>query len=162
VQQGQVDEGVRWLEAGLSAWRAQQNLQFMPHRLSLYAEGLLAAGRRHDALAAITEALQLVEGNHEAVLEPVVRLTFADVLLAGDRKEQVRAEEQLGLALAQASGRGFPPLALRIACRLAQAIAERGEQAQAHALLASVFAKFSGGTATRDLTEAQVLLRALG
>ena len=122
----------------------------------------MAAGRSRDALVAITEALQLVDGNHEAVLEPVVRLTFANVLLAGDTKEQVRAEEQLALALAQASGRGFPPLALRIACRFAQAIAERGERAQAHELLASVVAKFSGGIPNRDLTEAQFLLRAFG
>ena len=158
VQRGEVEEGLRWLETGLSAWRTQRNLLVMPHRLSLYAEGLLAADRSSDALVAITEALQLVEVNHEAVLEPVVRLTFANVLLAGDREERVRAEAQLGVALAQALARRFPPLALRIASRLAQAIAERGEREQAHELLASIVAKFRGGTATRDLTEAQVLL----
>ena len=80
------------------------------------------------------------------------------MLLAGDREERVRAEAQLGVALAQALARRFPPLALRIASRLAQAIAERGEREQAHELLASIVAKFRGGTATRDLTEAQVLL----
>lgn len=161
VQLGQVEEGVRWLEVGLSAWRAQNNLQFMPHRLCLYAEGLLLAGRRSDAVEAITEALQLVERNHEAVLAPLVRLIYANILLVGGRSEQARAEEQLNLALRLASDQGFSLFALRIASRFAQALDERGERARAHELLASIVDRFGGGPATRDLTEAKAMLSAL-
>jgi predicted ATPase len=161
VQRGHLEEGVRLLEAGLSAWRAQQALQFMPHRLCLYAEGLLAVRRNRDALSAIMEALQLVKANHEAVLEPLVRLTFADILLAAGHTEQAHAEEQLSLALAQTSDRGFPLLALRIARRLSMTIAERGERARAYDLLVPVVEKFQGAAATRDGIEAKALLNSL-
>jgi len=159
VQRGEIDEGLRLLEAGLAAWRAQQHEILTPHWLCLYAEGLLAAGRSSEASAAVAEALALVERNDEKAFAPIVMLAQAEVLLVeGDASG---AECLLVKAVEVAARASCRSPALRAATRLALLRAERGERDQAYEILAPVVASMTPSTRTRDLDEADALLKAL-
>ena len=156
VQRGEIHEGVRALEAGLAAWRAQQHQLLLPHRLCLYAEGLLAAGRVADASAAVAEALALVERNDERTLAPIVLATQAEVLLAGCDASQ--AERVLARALDAAVRVRCRSPELRAGSRLAQLWAQRGERQRARELLAPIIGRMTPSTASRELANASALL----
>jgi len=159
VQRGEIDEGLRLLEAGLVAWRAQQHEMLTPHRLCLYAEGLLAAGRASEASAAVAEALALVERNDERTFAPIVMLAQAEVLLAGG--DTSGAERVLGSALEAAARARCRSPELRAATRLALLWAERGERDRASDLLAPVVGGITPMAQSRDIHDASALLEAL-
>ena len=159
VQRGEIDEGLRLLESGLAAWRAQQHEILTPHWLCLYAEGLLAAGRSSEASAAIAEALALVARNDEKAFGPIVMLAQAEVLLVGG--DASGAERLLVRAVEMAARASCRSPELRAATRLALLWAERGERDQAYKILAPVVARMPPSTRTRDLDEADALLKAL-
>ena len=159
VQRGEIDEGLCLLEGGLGAWREQHHQLLTPHRLCLYAEGLLAAGRVSEASAAVAEALALVGRNDERAFAPMVMLTQAEVLLAeGDARS---AERVLVSALEAAARARCRSPELRVATRLALLWGERGEREQAHELLAPVVGRMTQTARSRDLDDAGALLEAL-
>ena len=160
VQRAEIDEGLRLLEAGLAAWRAQSHKLLTPHRLCLYAEGLLAAGRASEASAAVAEALALVERNDERTFAPMIMLAQAEVLLA--RGDTSGAERVLASALEAAAHARCRSPELRVATRLALLWAERGERERASDLLAPVAGRMTPTAQSRDIHDASALLEALG
>ena len=160
VQRGEIDEGLHLLETGLAAWRAQQHELLTPHRLCLYAEGLLAAGRISEASATVAEALALVERNDERTFAPMVMLAQAEVLLAGG--DTSGAERVLASALQAAARARCRSPELRVATRIARLWAERGERDRASDLLAPIVGQMTRTAQSRDTHDARALLEALG
>ena len=71
------------------------------------------------------------------------------------------AETHLKEAFDLARAAGAKSLQLRAATRLARLMNERGQRADARALLDASYREFSEGFATADLLEAQALLRSI-
>ena len=92
-----------------------------------------------------------------ATLERVSPALDADAVVA----ELDRAETHFRRAVAGARGRGARLIELRAATSLAQLWIGQGRAAQAHALLAPIYAGFNEGFDTADLKEARALLTEL-
>lgn len=157
---GQVEEGVRDLEAGIEAWRRSGAKFNLPHRLGLLAEARAHASEHTAALEALDRALDLVERTGERWFEPHLHLTKGEILL---KAPATAAAEACFCTAIEAARRQEARLwELRAAVALACLWASRGERRQAHDLLAPIHGWFVEGFDTPDLREAKALLDALG
>ena len=127
------------------------------------ADGLLLAGETAEALALLQEAGALARDIGERWSDPELdRLSgIAWLRQSGGLAELDRAETHFRRAVAGARGRGARLIELRAATSLAQLWIGQGRAAQAHALLAPIYAGFNEGFDTADLKEARALLTEL-
>jgi uncharacterized membrane protein len=150
VEQGQTQEGIRQIEQGLQAWRATGAANSEPYFLMLLAEGYAKAGHTAEALTIVTKALTRMEQTAERCWEA----------------ELYRLKGELTLAEAQDSGLGAgsssPQTPLRASLSLARLWQSQGKSAEARELLEDIYSWFTEGFATKDLQDAEALLRELG
>jgi len=79
-------------------------------------------------------------------------------LLALQAADPATIEQTFGDALALARSQGAKLLQLRVAIRFGRWLHDRGRPAEAHHLLAPLYASFTEGFDTRDLRDAKALL----
>jgi predicted ATPase len=158
AMQGRHAEGLAHLHEGLVAYRATGALTGVPYDLALLAEACGQAGLVEEGLAALGEALTIVdhtgERNHEAELhrlEGELRL----------RHEEPVAEFCFRRALDIARRQGARSLELRAAMSLARVLAGRGRRDDARTTLDDVYRRFTEGFNTADLKDAGTLLTEL-
>ena len=160
AMQGRHTEGLAHLHEGLVAYRATGALTGVPYDLALLAEACGQAGLVEEGLAALGEALTIVdhtgERNHEAELHR----------LEGELR--LRHEEPVGeaefcfrRALDIARRQGARSLELRAAVSLARVLAGRGRRDDARTTLDDVYRRFAEGFNTADLKDAETLLKEL-
>jgi predicted ATPase len=161
AMQGQEAEGLTQLRQGLDAYRATGAAFQRPHFLSMLAEVYRSLGQPEAGLAALREALTLVETTGERYYEAELHRLQGELLLLHAAPEMVHAETCFQQSLAIARRQQAKSLELRAAMSLARLWQQQGKQAEAHELLAPVYGWFTEGFDTADLQEAKALLEAL-
>ena len=113
VKQGQAEEGLRRLRAGLDAGRATGSKVRGPQWLALLAEACLAAGRIEEGLSAVREALAEVEETTARYYEAELNRLEGELRLAAES----RAEASFRTAIEIAGDQGAKSFELRAARR---------------------------------------------
>ncbi len=156
-QLGESDEGLAEVSQGIAISQGTGAEIALSWFFGALAEGFLIAGGLDEALAAIEDAYAVVEKNDERFWEPELHRLRGETLLAqGAPCEDARA--CLTAALELAAARQLKSLELRSAVSLARFLQVQGETRQAQALLSGIYAGFSEGFGTHDLSAAQQIL----
>jgi DNA-binding SARP family transcriptional activator len=157
---GKVDQGIARMRAGSEAWAATGAVTGRTFQLMLLAESYLTAQRLDEATRVLDEALELTRAAGENAFTAEYERLRGEVARAGG--DGAEAIERFRRALNLAHQQGARAWELRAAVSLARALGERGQRAEARALLAPVYATFTEGFDTPDLRVARDLLTSLG
>jgi predicted ATPase len=159
--QGQGEEGMAHIRQGLAAFRATGAELYRPYMLALLAEAYGQAGQPEAGLAALAEALGLVDKTGERYWEVELHRLKGELLLAVSPAHYAEATTCFHHALDIARRQQAKSLELRAAMSLARLWQHQGKRAEAHELLVLIYGWFTEGFDTADLKEAKVLLEAL-
>jgi DNA-binding winged helix-turn-helix (wHTH) protein/predicted ATPase len=155
---GRHDEGVEQLREGLAAHGATGAAVDHPYFLGLLAEAEQAAGRVHDALAAVGEAMRSVGPNQSFFYEPELhRLLGVLTLEAQGRDGADAAVACLRRALDLARAQRARSFELRAAVSLSRALRERRAGSEALEVLVQTSSWFGEEVETPELREARAL-----
>jgi predicted ATPase len=161
IRKGQTAEGVALLQKGLAVWEAGGGGANSPYYKTVLAEGLAELGDLDRALDLIDEVVAQVErpGWEERwYYAETLRIKGWMLAVEGDVAAAERAYiASLGWARQQ-QARSWE---LRTATSYARLMRDQGCAREAHDLLASVYAWFTEGFATKDLKDAKALLQEL-
>ena len=154
------------LRQGLDAYRSTGTEVQRPHFLALLAEASGLLGQPEGGLAALDEALTLVEKTSERYYEAELHRQRGELLLLREAKsrpaqgsqDQHDAEVCFQHALDMARQQQAKSLELRAALSLARLWQRQGKRAEAYNLIAPVYGWFSEGFDTADLIDAKALL----
>jgi predicted ATPase len=162
AEQGQAEEGITQIRRGMATRQAFGAGIFHSYSLALLAEAYGKAGQAEEGLAALAEALAVVDKNGERFYEAeLYRLRGELLLQATVLAPQSEAEELFHTALAIARQQSAKSLELRAATSLARLWQQQGKQAEARQMLTEIYGWFTEGFDTKDLQEAKVLLEEL-
>src|SRR5262249_30678379 len=157
--EGRPDDGIATLREGLAEYFASGQRSGLGRPLGWLAEAQLAAGAVADARATVEDALAAVRD--EAIWVPeLLRLRGKIAAAAGAATATVEASYQEAIALAHSFGAKL--VELRATTSLGRWLQSCDRAAEAHALLAQLYATFTEGFDTLDLQEAKALLDELG
>jgi predicted ATPase len=154
------------IRQGLDMYRSTGAEYQRPHLLTLLAEASGLLGQPEGGLAALEEALTLVEQTGERYYEAELHRQRGELLLLREAKshptqsstDQCEAETCFQHALDVARQQQAKSLELRAAMSLSRLWQRQGKRAEAHALLADIYNWFTEGFDTADLQEAKTLL----
>jgi predicted ATPase len=161
AHQGQVKEGIEQMTQGLSAWRATGAEIGGSWRLALLAEAHGMMGQPEAGLAALAEALTVVDKTGVRSYESELYRLKGELLLQQSSDNQAEAETCFHHALDITRTQQAKSFELRAATSLARLWQQQGKRQEAYALLAPVYNWFTEGFDTTDLQEAKALLEAL-
>jgi predicted ATPase len=172
VEQGQGDAGIAQIHQGLTAAQAAEAGVFRTHQLTLLAEAYGAVGQPVAGLAALEEALALVEQNEERFWEAEIYRLKGELLLTvesaglsrGVTEGMQGADSPEGCfltAIEIARRQEGRSLELRTTVSLARLWQQQGKKNQARRILADIYGWFTEGFDTIDLQQAQTLLQEL-
>jgi DNA-binding winged helix-turn-helix (wHTH) protein/predicted ATPase len=161
AQQGEAKAGIAQLHQGLRARLATGAVLARPYFLSLLVEAHAAAGQPAAGLTVLTEACTLAETSGEGWYVPELYRLKGTLLLQQSPDHQGEAEACFRHAIRVAHSQQAKSLELRAATSLARLWQQHGKHAEAHALLAPLYAWFTEGWDTADLQEARALLEEL-
>ncbi len=153
------EEGIAQTRAGIAAWRATGAELFVPFHLTQLAEAYGRAGQVEAGLAALDEALAIVERGGEHTWDADLYRVQGELMR--QRGAESDAEACLHTALEVARRQGAKSYELRAAVSLSRLWHQQGKREQAHDLLANTYGWFTEGFDTTDLQEAQALLKQL-
>ena len=154
-------EGQSQLRQAIQGLMKSGQRVFLPLYLGFLAELEIENGALDGALQALDRAEELIARTHERWWQPDLHRLKGEALLARGPGYRQDAETHFRQALDLAQAAGAKSLELRAATRLARLMHERGQRADAHALLDASYRQFSEGFGTIDLLEAQALLRSI-
>ncbi len=158
AMQGQGEEGMAQVRQGITAWRATGAAVVVPYLCTVLSDVCDHLGHTADGLQALAEAHTLVEQYEERWWEAEVHRLRGVLLLRQPGIPQAEAEAWLRRALDVARRQEAKALELRAAMSLSRLWQQQGKQAEAHGLLAPIYAWFTEGFDTADLQEARALL----
>jgi predicted ATPase len=172
AQQGQGDAGITLLRQGWAAAQAAGAQTTGTHHLALLAEAYQAAGELAAGLAALDEALALVEQTEERFWEAEIYRLKGELLLktegvertlgtAGGMDGAESPEECFLKAIEIARRQQGKSLELRATVSLARLWQRQGKPDQAQRMLADIYGWFTEGFDTVDLQQAKALLQEL-
>jgi predicted ATPase len=161
--QGEGDQGIAELRAGLQGCLAAGARIDQPYFLALLAEACSRAGRVAEGLQALDEALALVRNSRRFFYEAELHRLRGTLLLqtgAADAAGQAVACYREGVAVAQRQN--ARSLELRAATSLSRLWRDQARGAEARALLAAVLGQLTEGFTTGDYLAATTLLAECG
>jgi len=158
---GRRTEGLLQLQQTIESLMRSGQRVYLPLYLGLLAELQIESGELDGALQAIGRAEQLIERTHERWWQADLQRLTGEALLAMGPGSRTDAETHFIKAFDLAQAAGAKSLQLRAATRLARLMHERGQHADARALLDANYRQFSEGFGTVDLLKAQALLRSI-
>lgn len=180
IEQGQGKEGIAQIRQGLAAWQATRTEMGRPYFLALLAKVYGEMGEPEQGLAALVEALALVEQTGERWYEAELYRIKGELTLQQQCKVQsseckvpstqhpaprtpaeVEAEACFHKAVEIAQKQQAKSLELRATVSLARLWQQQGKRKQAHKMLAEIYGWFTEGFDTKDLQEARALLDSL-
>jgi predicted ATPase len=161
VMQGQAEDGMAQLRQGMAAWRATGAEIAWTFLLIKLAEAYGKAGQAGEGLAALAEALALVNKTGERYFEAELHRLKGELLLQQDAGSGDEAETCFRQALDVARCQQAKSLELRATMSLARLWQHQGKRDAACELLAEVYGWFTEGFDTADLREAKTLLQEL-
>ena len=162
-------EGLVQIRQGLDAYRSTGAEAQRPYLLTLLAEASGLLGQPECGLAALEEALTLMEQTGERYYEAELHRQRGELLLlraakshpAQGSREQHDAETCFQHAIDMSRRQEAKALELRAAMSLSRQWQRQGKRAEAYALLAPIYGWFTEGFDTADLQDARALLAAL-
>jgi predicted ATPase len=154
---GQTEQGIALLEAGVAACRATGAVMDVPFYLTMLADAEGVAKELDGGLSHLAEAERLMDESRWA--ESELHRVRGELLLTGH--DPAGAERSLCRALEIAQQQGAKSWELRAAISLARLWHEQGKHDTARDLLAPIFGWFSEGFDTPVLKEARALLDTL-
>ena len=158
VEEGQEEEGLVRLRAGIDANRATGAKVREPQWLALLAEACLDTGRVEEGLSAVGEALVVTEQTGARYREAEFDWLEGELRLAAKQPDESGAEASFRKAIAIARAQEAKSWELRAATSLARLLARQGRRVEARDLLAPVYGSFTEGFDTPDLKGAKALL----
>jgi predicted ATPase len=181
AEQGQWRAGIGQLQQGLAAHRATGGETLRPYFLALLAEAYGQSRQVDNGLAAITEALDLVNATGERFYEAEVYRIKGELTLQQERHRatgtgqqgigtgarslmpdaQGEAEGCFLKAIAIAQKQQAKSLELRAVMSLARLWRQQGKKAEARHRLAEIYWWFTEGFDTKDLQDAKALIEKL-
>ena len=158
--QGDIDEGISGMRAGIEEYLAMNHRMFQPHRLAFLSDVQLRAHVYSSAGATVDEALALSRRTGEHGCDADLYRQKAALLAAtgAPSGEILAAYEQ---AIATAQSQGAKSLELRATTGLCRYLHGLGRTAEAVQRLAPLYAWFAEGHDTPDMIEAGLLLNTL-
>jgi class 3 adenylate cyclase len=150
------DDAVAEIRQVIGTYRATGTRLHSTHHLILLAQALAACGLHGEGLAALREAVALVEETGERYVEAEIHRLEGNLLLAWNGSAEAEAGYLKALEVARAQK--ARSLELRAAGDLARLWGARGRRAEARDLLAPIYGWFTEGFDTADLVEAKALL----
>jgi predicted ATPase len=162
-------EGLVQIQQGLDMYRSTGAEYQRTHYLALLAEASGLLSQPEGGLAALEEALTLMEQTGERYYEAELHRQRGELLLlrkaqihqAQNSREQHEAEVCFQQALDIARQQRAKSLELRAAMSLARLWQRQGKPQEAYDLLAPIYGWFTEGFDTADLQEARTLLEEL-
>jgi len=166
AEQGQSEEGITQIRQGLATYQAIGADQLKSYFLALLAEAYGKAGQAEDGLAALAEALTVVDKSGERFYEAEVyrlkgALTLQQSKVQGPKSKVEEAEECFHKAVEIARNQQAKSLELRAVMSVSRLWQQQGKQNEAHELLSEIYGWFTEGFDTKDLNEAKALLEEL-
>ncbi|MCB1488103.1 MAG: hypothetical protein KDJ88_11675, partial [Bauldia sp.] len=156
---GDVDDGIKLIEFGISAYRAGGAHLYTTTFYRWLASAYRRAGDYHKGLEQLEEATRIADASEAYGDEGEIHRVRAELLLdLDDADGAVRSYEA---ALAASRRRQARHWELHAATGLARLHAERGRRAEAAKLLGGVYGWFTEGFDTPDLKAAKLLLDSL-
>src|SRR5262249_53652606 len=158
--QGQSTEGITQIHEGLAAWQAIGTPHVRAWMLALLAETYGHVGRVEEGLAALAEALTIVDTTSGRKEEAELYRLKGEILWhAGYRPEEAGACFHRALTIARRQQ--AKSWELRAAVSLSRLWQQQGRRDDACELLALIYGWFTEGFDTTDLQEAKQLLAEL-
>lgn len=154
-----VDEGIALMQEGLAGWRATGAELFVPFSLGLLAEAYNEAGRATEGLAALNEALSIVDKggkDGERIWDAELSRIKGELLLSSS--DYVQAEACFQEALHIARTQSAKSWELRASISLSLLWKDQGRRNEARELLQEIYNWFTEGFDTPDLVNAKTLL----
>src|SRR5262249_16243717 len=134
--------------------------------LSYLAKGYGTAGRFEEGLAAVAEAIAIVEKTDERLYEAELHRLKGDLVLLHSGVEtepgvQTEAEECFRQAIEITHRQEAKSLELKAVMSLSRLWQQQGKKKEAHPMLAEIYGWFTEGFDTADLKDAKSLLEEL-
>jgi predicted ATPase len=163
AEQGHLEEGLTEMHQGLAAFRVTQANNWMPYHLALLGEVYGKAGQTDNGLAALAEALAIVNSTGERQREAELyrlkgTLALQSQVQGPKSKVEEEAEACFLKAIDIAKKQRAKSLELRAVMNLARLWQQQGKRKKARHILAEVYGWFTEGFDTKDLQEAKRLL----
>jgi DNA-binding winged helix-turn-helix (wHTH) protein/predicted ATPase len=176
IESGQEEAAVELIREGLAALQATNTELVRPHFLGLLAEALAATHKYEQGLAALDEALDIIDRKGERYYEAELFRLKGELLLAQSRgrsmarsvgegepvvdADQVVAEalDCFNRSIMIARKQQAQSIELRTVMSLARFYQSKGKPEEARALLTRIYSEFNEGFATADLQEAKAML----
>jgi predicted ATPase len=157
AEEGELDEGIAHIVRGRAMVRAIQAVAGYLQMAPLLAETYRKAGRVREGLAAVDEALALIQATGYGMDEPEEHRLKGELLLMQGGAE-TQAEACFRRAVEVARRQQARSWELRATMSLARLWQRQDKVEQARKALAEIYGWFTEGFATRDLQEAKALL----
>jgi predicted ATPase len=157
-EEGQITDGLALMEQGTQAWHARGYAHFTPLLLTLQAEACLQANKLKQGQSAALAALEMAQRKGDHFWEAEIHRLYGELLHASGADDRT-VSAQYQLALETACQQGARMIELRAAMSLARLQPENNQSLAARQTLAEIYGWFSEGFDTRDLQEANDLLR---
>jgi adenylate cyclase len=154
-------EGMARIQRALADLRATGTLTFRPIILSLFAQLQCRFGQYEEALAAIGEALAIIEKIGERAFEAEVHRTKGELELAKGVSNAVQAEQSFRTAIDIARRQKAKSWELRTTVSLARLLRDTNRRDEARVTLFVIYNWFTEGFDTADLKDAKALLEEL-
>jgi predicted ATPase len=166
AEQGQSAEGISQIRQGLATKQAVGAGILQSYHLALLAEAYGKAGQVEEGLAALAEALTVVDKNGERFYEAELyrlkgELTLQSKVQGPQSQVEAEAEDCFLRAIEIARRQLAKSLELRAVTSLSRLWQQQGKKNEAHKLLAEIYGWFTEGFDTKDLQEAKALLAEL-
>jgi predicted ATPase len=158
VMQSQGAEGIAQMRQGEAAFQATGGRVSLTYNLAQRLEAHRHVGHTDAGLAALTEALGLVDKTGERLWEAELYRLQGELRLARTTEHHMEAETAFQQARAVARHQQAKSLELRAAVSLARLWQQQGKHAAARQVLGDIYYWFTEGFDTADLQEAKALL----
>jgi len=158
AEQGYMEEGIEQMQEGLTATRRVEVEVRRPRDLSLLAGAYIEAGCLEDALAALTEALAIVNEEENRGYEPEIHRLTGELLLKQNDSNAGEAESCFERAIEVARKQSAKSWELRATTSLARLLVKQARRDEARTMLAEIYNWFTEGFDTADLKDAKALL----
>jgi predicted ATPase len=160
VEPGAIADGMARTREGIAAFRGTGAELILPFHLTQLAEAHGQVGRPDEGLAALDEALSIVERGGEHTWDADLYRVQGDLMRMKDADES-EVEACFHHACAIARRQQAKSYELRAAMSLSRLWYQQGKRADARDLLAPIYGWFTEGFDTADLQEAKALLAEL-
>jgi predicted ATPase len=163
VQRQQTTEGIEQMRGGLAAFQAMGGVLLSSYFSGLLAEAYALAGNAEEAL----NILGRVENDREPWWKAELYRLKGELILRQYELHRVRtpdedqAEQYFRQAVTIARAQKAKSLELRVATSLSRLLLKQSKRFDARLALSEIVGQFTEGLDTRDLREAQALLRRL-